>query len=154
MAKPDPSPETYLNLSAPTQFELAQRIDAALQAAENAVTVSQEAQSFQLWLQQFCDLANEEFNSALDAPQIDGQRIKNQLKSGFLVAIEHLIALNQSKGSLAQGTFKLAIALLVERSFLDTLDFMHAQGSWRFDIQRSMQDLCKELQTHLDGICE
>lgn len=151
MAKPDPTPETYLNLSAPTQFELAQRIDAALLAAENAVSVSQETQCFQLWLQEFYDLANEEFNASIDVLHIDQSATRGQIKTAFQQALKTLILVATQSDPHSNAAMKSAVSLLLERSFLDALDFMHGQGSWRFDIQRAMQGICKELQVYIDN---
>jgi hypothetical protein len=42
---------------------------------------------------------------------------------------------------------------ILERSFIDTLDILHARNIWRFDIQRSMQQtqtcLLKSLQVYV-----
>jgi hypothetical protein len=143
----------YMRLNAKTQYELGQGIEAALEAADVSDFPSKTQACFQLCWQQVLEQLEEEYHlktpESLGLESIDNQ---NSLYSGLL----KLLALSgiqwqlkvSHKSSLSQ--FKSGFKLVVARSLLDALDLMNAKGLWRFDIQRSVQQLQKRVFLAVD----
>lgn len=130
----------YMCLKANTQYELAQSIDAALQEAEFMVQKDQGQVCLHIWLEQILDALNEEFS--IDQP-LDGIRSWDELQIEVIHLIESCArfyrASQGEKGSAE--AFTMVMVLLIERSFVNAMDMMHARGVWRFDYQRAMQDV-------------
>lgn len=129
----------YMCLKANTQYELAQSIDAALQDAELMVQKDHGEACLHIWLEQILDAFNEEF--ALNQP-VEGIKNLEELQVAVLrlydTCARFYQASNGESGSIE--AFQMLMVLIMERSFVNTMDMMHARDIWRFDIQRAMQD--------------
>ncbi|WP_396588734.1 hypothetical protein [Bermanella sp. R86510] len=142
----------YMNLQASTQFELAQSIDAMLQQAESAVALNTEQSCLVIWLQQLIDHLQDEFLVPLadDMPISDRHQFEECVKG--LVAQcsqfeEQYPEHNQNDPDGNRFSQRLRACLKV--SFQHTLDLMHAQNLWRFDVQRDLQQVQERLLNEL-----
>lgn len=142
MAEADKDLPKYMCLSGKTQFELAQSIDAAMEAAELMNESSQNQACFQICSDQLRDQLQEEYG--LDLSKILKSRPahdKHVLKQDMLSMIE--ICGTQYKIMKAQHAdlqdFKISFEHILKRSLQDALDIMISKGIWRFDLQRTLQ---------------
>ena len=128
----------YMDMEGLTRYELAQSIDAALHAAEQTLAQGHKGQCFQMWSDQLVDQLQDEFSFVADVKSVDQA---NELCS----QMEHLFERCQLQFKLlmrdkaTRACFQLALKGVLDRSLMGTIDLMHAQSIWRFDMQRQMQ---------------
>lgn len=154
-----PDVPKYMRMEGNTQFELAQSIDAAMEAAENALKTDQEHEALFIWYEQVLDLIQEEFLL---------QKRVNYMTSneGLAACIDELLPLcwayyqslqeasvQQLKASKSEAAFKLVMQSLLQRSFINTIDILNARNLWRFDIQRNMQLTQERLLARVEQFC-
>lgn len=140
----DKSVPKYLNMQGQSKYELAQSIDSALYAAEQAVAQDQQDACYQIWFDQLADLLQEEFSFPCPVMSVKNvntlcaevEKLLDRCKLQFKLTLAH---------NASQETFQLAMKALLERAFMDTLDLMQAQDLWRFDLQRKMQSTQERL---------
>ena len=146
VAQTEPDQPKYMCLSANTQYELAQGIEAAAKAAQLGESEDLTQTCYQICCQQLLDQLQEEY--LLEVPlslSLAQVKDKKTLQATLLALLPLCAAQWQLQGGsparLAsfQGEFKLVVA----RSLLDGLDIMSAKDLWRFDIQRNVQQLQK-----------
>ena len=152
MAEADKDLPKYMCLPGKTQFELAQSIDAAMDAAELMNENTQNQACFQICSDQLMDQLQEEYG--LDLSKILKNRPvhdKHVLKQDMLSMIE--ICGAQFKIMKAQRTdlqdFKSSFEGILKRSLQDALDIMISKGIWRFDLQRTLQEIQVRVQDAL-----
>ncbi len=143
----------YMRLNAKTQYELAQGIEAALEAAERSDFPGLTQACYQLCWQQAVEQLQEEYH--LDIPESlslidvnDKQSLQNALLK--MVALSGVQWQLQTAQKQPMSQFQVGFKLVLSRSLLDALDLMSAKGLWRFDIQRNVQQLQKRVFSAVD----
>lgn len=144
----------YMCLSGNTQFELAQSIDAAMASAEREVKSNQEDESLCIWYEQILDGIYEEFSIQRPPGMISSLfMLKNaisELTPLCWVNFQALLDEQETPANLTMGrAFEQVMIRLLEVSFVNALDILHARNMWRFDTQRAMQETQKQM---IDGI--
>ncbi len=144
MAEADKDIPKYMRLTAKTQYELAQNIDAAMTEAELSNDTGKSQVCFQICHEQLMDQLQEEYG--LNLTEILPNRVtidKHILKQDMLSMIGPCGAQYQlshgAKGVLQN--FQLGFEKIVQRSLQDALDIIKSKGIWRFDLQRSVQEI-------------
>jgi hypothetical protein len=144
--KPDDVPK-YMCQTGITQYELAESIDTAMANAEFEVKSNQDQEALIIWCGEVLGEVLEEFSAQKElAPVLSHKGFEGSIQ-GLLPlcwanysSICELSRLAPAVGSdRRQIDFQLVMTDLLERSFMNTLDILHAHNIWRFDIQRSMQ---------------
>ncbi len=144
MAEADKDIPKYMRLTASTQYELAQNIDAAMTEAELFNDGGDSQVCFQICHEQLVDQLQEEYG--LNLTEILPNRSfidKHILKQDMLSMIESCAAqyqLSQGSNSVLHN-FQLGFEKIVKRSLQDALDIIKSKGIWRFDLQRSLQEI-------------
>eukprot|EP00399_MALV-I-05_sp_L67-4_P000136 gene137-101_t len=138
MAYPEDSDAPrYMHLQGKTQYEMAQSIDAAFAAAEQSIHQQAEQTALQWWYQQLESQVQEDFNlpdSALPKGNANTQVAFFKLSSALIKDAMRL-------GGTSEPSAMLGVKRLLQRSLIDAIDMMQAQGIWRFDLQRTLQTL-------------
>ncbi|MAA71788.1 MAG: hypothetical protein CL679_08675 [Bermanella sp.] len=138
MAYPEDSDAPrYMHLQGKTQYEMAQSIDAAFAAAEQSIHQQAEQTALQWWYQQLESQVQEDFNlpdSALPKGNANTQAAFVKLSSALFKDAMRL-------GGTSEPSAMLGVKRLLQRSLIDAIDMMQAQGIWRFDLQRTLQTL-------------
>lgn len=136
----------YMCLNGRTQYELAQSIDAAMANAESAVKANQEQEALFLWYEQVLDGIHENFLLQKNVKSVDNNDILVAVISELLPLCWAYYHSNPDLGPATfsdetsqQFGFQTLMTGLLEHSFMNALDILHARNLWRFDIQRSMQ---------------
>ncbi len=144
----------YMCLTAKTQFELAQNIDAAMRDAEYSISQNQRLACYQLWMDQILDQFQEEYG--IDFSSLLELSEENSIED-LPFKVEQMVRqcgdyyqLKEQNGSTLED-FRLSFRQRLESCFVDTLDMMQAQSIWRFDIQRSMQKIQADLLTSINN---
>lgn len=144
MAEADKDTPKYMRLTAKTQYELAQKIDAAMTEAELFNDGGKSQVCFHICHEQLIDQLQEEYG--LNLTEILPNRVtidKHILKQDMLSMIGSCGAQYQliygSKGGVQN--FQQGFEKIVKRSLQDALDIIKSKGIWRFDLQRSVQDI-------------
>lgn len=128
----------YMNMEGSTRFEMAQSIDKALEAAEQAMALDQQGTCYQMWSDQLVDQLQDEFAFVAHMEAVSqGNELCLECESLFERCQLQFKLLMKDKAT--KVAFQLALKGLIERSLMDAMDLMHAQGIWRFDMQRQMQ---------------
>jgi hypothetical protein len=144
----------YMSQSGITQFELAQSIDAAMASAEQEVKSSQGQEGLLIWCEQLLDTVQEDFSLHKEiSVMTNGADLEAELWSLLPVCWAYYSTTSKQCLQANQVAFNSVMTRILERSFIDTLDILHARNIWRFDIQRSMQQtqtcLLKSLQVYV-----
>ncbi len=152
VAQIDEDTPKYMHLTAKTQYELAQGIDAAAQAAQ-LIEQSDSQLCYQICFEQLADQLLEEYQ--LDVPRLLNISQVND-KTNLQGALLKLVPLSATQWQLQAGeslqlaNFQRDFKLLLARCLLDALDIMTAKGIWRFDIQRNVQQIQKRVFVSVD----
>ncbi|MFT6152758.1 MAG: hypothetical protein ACJA0E_000393 [Bermanella sp.] len=149
----------YMSQSGVTQFELAQSIDAAMANAELEVKSSQGQESFIIWCEQLLDSVQEDFSLHKDLSiMTDGADLEAELRSLLPVCWAYYSSKAEQPLQASQAEFSSVMTGILGRSFINTLDILHARNIWRFDLQRSMQQtqtcLLNSLQVYVEQLCK
>ncbi len=146
----------YMCLKANSQFELAQNIDAAFLAAEQATIQDAEQLCYQVFYDQLVDQLHEEYglyiSQLLKLEQVTQKSTLQQAMLDMLQLCGQQFQV-QGRESTDKQSFQLAFKLVLERSLLDALDIIMARGLWRFDLQRSLQNIQKQVFMAVDKYC-
>jgi len=153
VAQTEPDQPKYMCLSAKTQYELAQGIEAAAQAAQLSDEADLTQACYQICYEQLLDQLQEEYLLEVP-PSLDLAHVKDKktLQDNLLALLPLCAAQWQLQGgnpaqlTRFQGEYKLVLA----RSLLDGLDIMSAKDIWRFDIQRNVQQVQKRVFAAVD----
>ena len=144
MAEADKDLPKYMCLSGKTRFELAQSIDAAMEAAELMNESTQNQACFEICYDQIVDQLQEEYG--LDLTKVlkprdvfDRHTLKQDILAtiGFCGAQYKLVKTH----STDLNDFKRTFENILKRSLQDALDIMISKGIWRFDLQRTLQEI-------------
>ena len=136
----------YMCLNGRTQYELAQSIDAAMTSAESAVKANQEQEALFLWYEQVLDGIHENFLLQKNVKSVENNDVLVAVISELMPLCWAYYHANPTSGSPVSSDesnqkygFQTLMTGLLEHSFMNALDILHARNLWRFDIQRSMQ---------------
>ena len=144
MAEADKELPKYMCLAGKTQYELAQSIDAAVEEAEMENDNSQNQACFQICYDQLLYQLQEEYG--LDLSKVLKVRVvldKHVLKQDLLSMMDFcgaqykLVKTEQAELNTFQFTFEKNL----KSSLQDALDIMISKGIWRFDLQRTLQEI-------------
>jgi hypothetical protein len=133
----------YMCLNGSTQYELAESIDAAMANADREVKADQEQEALLLWYEQILDGIHETFLLQKGVRSIPNNDVMVSVIIGLLplcwVYYQSNMDYHPEKGIGRKADFQLLMTRLLEHSFTNALDILHARNLWRFDIQRNMQ---------------
>ncbi len=140
----------YLDLNGMTQYEMAQSIDAAIEAAENSYQQDNMKVALQLVYGQAADQMFEEYGI-----QVDSESVLGSIQDGpsLLGQLEALIPLCGVRYQLLRGQdaalqdFQQELSQTMDRIVQTALDILHARNLWRFDIERTIRRI-KEPFSH------
>ncbi|MEY8248764.1 MAG: hypothetical protein RPT11_10305 [Bermanella sp.] len=153
VAKTEKDPPKYMRLSANTQYELAQGIEAAAAAAQLGDEAGLTPSCYQICYQQLTDQLQEEYLLKTPA-SLNLERIEDNkaLQAALLSWIPLCAAQWQLQGGdpAASARFQAEFKLVVARSLRDGLDIMSARDIWRFDIQRNIEEVQKYVFAAVD----
>jgi hypothetical protein len=137
----------YMCQTGITQYELAESIDAAMASAEFEVKSNQDQDALSIWCEQVLDEVQEEFSAQKELGSVTSHKDFESSINGLLPLCWanycSMCDLSRSEtvvnDARRQVEFQRVMTHLLERSFINALDILHAHNIWRFDIQRSMQ---------------
>ena len=133
----------YMCLDATTQYELAQSIDAAMANAERAVKSDQEQEALFLWYEQVLDGIHETFLLQKSVKSISNNDVMHDVVQELLpLCWAYYCSTKEGFVTHSEADvtgFRMLMTGVLEHSFINALDILHARNLWRFDIQRNMQ---------------
>jgi len=149
MAEADKDLPKYMCLSGKTQFELAQSIDAAMDAADFMSESSQNQACFQICSDQLVDQLQEEYGLDLSKilkarPVLDKHVLKQDMLSMINICGAQYNLIKTQHTALQD--FKVSFEHVLKRSLQDALDIMISKDIWRFDLQRTIQEIQVRVQ--------
>jgi hypothetical protein len=136
----------YMCMNGSTQYELAQSIDEAMASADREVKADQEQEALLLWYEQILDGIHETFLLQKSVKSIPNNNVMVGVITELLPlcwayyrsTMDHQLV-EDAECSIDKAGFQLLMIKLLEHSFINALDILHARNLWRFDIQRNMQ---------------
>lgn len=142
-----------MQVSGQSLFELAESIDAAAAAAHTNEGFDQAQSCYQVYIDQVLEQLFDELHLVLPANfQLQTVKDKESLQEVLLKLLPITASQWQNGKSGGIGTYKTAFKLLVARGLQDGLDIVTAQGMWRFDIQRNVQQVQKRIFSAVDQL--
>lgn len=136
----------YMCPDATTQYELAQSIDAAMANAERAVKSDQEQEALFLWYEQILDGIHETFLLQKSVKTISNNDAMHDavhellpLCWAYYCSTQNDSTVQATNSDAGRAGFRVLMTGVLEHSFINALDILHARNLWRFDIQRNMQ---------------
>lgn len=127
----------YMCLKGKTQFEMAKAIDEALAQAERECDQNVEQLAYQLWYEQFEQKLQELLNMSQESMP------KGEVNSAqaFQCVCLKLLKRVDVDNVVKAATLDSEIVSILKHSQLDALDMLKARNLWRFDLQRTMQEI-------------
>ncbi|GAA6135680.1 hypothetical protein NBRC116188_24700 [Oceaniserpentilla sp. 4NH20-0058] len=137
MASPQDEPKPkYMCLKGKTQFEMAQAIDEALAQAERNCDQNVEQVAYQLWYEQFEQKLQEVLNISHESMPTGDVNSAQDFRCFCLKLLKMVDAIN-----VVKVTTDSEVVAILKHSQVDALDMLKARNLWRFDLQRSMQEI-------------
>lgn len=144
----------YMSQSGISQYELAKSIDAAMANAEQEVKSSEGQEGLLIWCEQLLGTVQEDFLLHKDLRAMtSGTDLEAELRSLLPLCWAYYRSTAEQDLQASHVEFKSVMTRILELSFINALDILHARNLWRFDIQRSMQQtqdrLLKSVQVYV-----